>query len=86
MILKQESRDFQWAVRNMLQMVITLLQWTQKAHLPSPADNPDHIETVSIDIVEHGNVSVDSDASADYFVPEPNLNYRIPTSQHLLMP
>ena len=50
----------------------------------SPSDNPDHIETVSIEIVETGN-NDDSVASADYFVPEPNLNYRVPTSQQQLM-
>ena len=53
--------------------------------VPSPTGNHDHIETVSVEIVESGNVSDDSVASADYFVPEPNLNCRIPTSQHLLM-
>ena len=51
----------------------------------SVADNPDHIETVSVDIIEAGSVNDDSIASTDYFVPGPDLNSRNPTSQHLLL-
>ena len=53
--------------------------------VPSVANNPDHIETVSVDIIEAGSVSDDSIASIDYFVPGPDLNSRNPTSQHLLL-